>query len=258
MWRQARRDDFVRAFISRFASTRIHSASERPAIFATLRQRANVSRCSLIWYVVSRASPVLGLPIEPQCTCENPLAQDACCTYDAEMPVASLLQAALLLCASAASAQPGLETALLAQMRLPNGHYVAHCRRARGGCEDRVARLAVALINAASREGVDAYLLAAIAFHESALNADAVGAAGERTIMQLHPNSRHGMEAARQCRRAPRECEAISIEIAAHLLAAAIARCGSEAAALGAYNRGVCGETSYSRAVLRLREEMRR
>ena len=101
--------------------------------------------------------------------------------------------AALLLCASVASAQPSLETALLAQMRLPSGHYVAHCRRARGGCEARVHELATLLINAASREGVDAYLLAAIAFHESALNADAVGRAGDILAVEGEPRGRVGL-----------------------------------------------------------------
>lgn len=150
-----------------------------------------------------------------------------------------------------------LAAALLALMTLPNGHHVVQCRQARGGCEARVQRLAAIMIAAGEREHVDPFLIAAVAFHESALRSDVIGAAGEHGIAQLHPRSRHGMRAARECRVAPSDCDAIELGIAAELLRASIDRCGSEASALGAYNRGFCGETSYSRAVLALRERMR-
>jgi hypothetical protein len=157
-----------------------------------------------------------------------------------------------------------LERALLVHVRLgfvraDGSHtYVLHCRRAHGGCEARVRRMAAMFERAAFDHHVDAWLLAAIAMRESGGNPDAIGARNEFGLMQLHPGSRHGRFAAELCRARPRECSIIVVDAAARLLRSAIERCGDEASALGLYNSGRCGVTEYSRSVLARREALRR
>lgn len=131
--------------------------------------------------------------------------------------------------------------------------YVHHCRTAPGGCDARLRAIALEMIRAGRIHGVDPWLLAAMAYRESGLNPDAIGAVGEVGVLQLHPRSARGRRALAACARAPSRCTAAVIWLAAEGLAASIARCGSEPAALGAYNRGHCGATSYSTRVLRQR-----
>lgn len=169
-----------------------------------------------------------------------------------------------------------LERALLERVQLPwtrrdGSHpFVEHCRRAREGCPRRVARLAYAFERAEHETGVDAWLLAAIAFHESGLNVEAIGARGEHGVMQLMPGSPWGREAARRCRVSPSDCDAIEIEVAARVVAHALTRCGTEEGALIVYNtgRGCTAEGDgpssaeppgrrYARTVLSLRNELR-
>lgn len=137
--------------------------------------------------------------------------------------------------------------ALLEHVRLPSGHYVAHCRSAHGGCEARMRRTAELFVRSGFDHRIDPWLLAAIALRES----------GEAGLMQLHPRSRAGREAAERCAASPRACPAIQVDAAARLLRASIDRCGSEALALGAYNTGRCEENAYARAVLARRDRMR-
>jgi hypothetical protein len=163
-----------------------------------------------------------------------------------------------------ARAPSALEAALLESLRLPHVRpdgtraYIAHCRLAREGCEERMRRIAALLELKGQQYRVDPWLLAAIMLRESGGNPDARGDVGELGLMQLHPRSPWGREALRECTRAPRDCDSIVIDGAARLLGAAIERCGSEADALGLYNTGRCGETSYSRAVLARRDALRR
>lgn len=149
-----------------------------------------------------------------------------------------------------------LARALTVWERPSDGHvvYAHHCRTAPGGCEARLRAIALEMIRAGRAHGVDPWLLAAMAYRESGLNPDAIGAVGEVGVLQLHPRSARGRRALAACARAPSRCTAAVIWLAAEGLAASIARCGSEPAALGAYNRGHCGVTSYSRRVLRQRE----
>jgi hypothetical protein len=152
---------------------------------------------------------------------------------------------------------------------------VAHCRHAGprvegdegdrwARCDRRMRAFAALFVRAGVVHRVDPWLLAAMASRESGLSPWAEGGAGELGIMQLHPRG-IGREAASLLRRpgARERCEARVdacqrpvIERAAAHLRRQIERCGSEAAALGAYNRGACGETDYSRRVLRRREEL--
>lgn len=134
--------------------------------------------------------------------------------------------------------------------------YVSHCRASSRGCEGRARHLAGEMVRAGRAHGVDPWLLGAIALRESGLNPMAVGAAGETSIMQIHPRGRAGDRLARACSRAPSRCTSAAIWLAAEMLAGAMERCGSEAAALGAYNSGRCGAGDYSRRVLARRDRL--
>lgn len=143
--------------------------------------------------------------------------------------------------------------------------YVRHCRTARGGCPSRVNAFA-RMIGAASEEHtIDPFLLAAVAVRESGMNPLAAGAIGERGIVQLHPR---GVGARirfvqsesyrRHCARQPGVCQDEVLEAGARLLARTIDRCGTVRDALGAYNRGECGETDYSTRVMNERQHLLR
>ncbi len=139
--------------------------------------------------------------------------------------------------------------------------YVHHCRAARDGCPSRLTRFARMIGEASQRHSIDPFLLAAVAFRESGLNPLAAGAAGERGIVQLHPRGSGARirfvrsEAYRQqCERQPGVCQEEVLDAGARLLAQSISRCGSVRDGLGAYNRGLCGETSYAERVMEERQ----
>ena len=111
--------------------------------------------------------------------------------------------------------------------------------------------------------GIDPFVLAAMAFRESGFDPFATGAAGEVGIVQLHPrgigrsvrfiqNERYR----ERCRREVGACQREVVEVGAAHFAEAITTCGGVSDALGYYNRGICGETDYSRRVLRERERL--
>jgi len=134
--------------------------------------------------------------------------------------------------------------------------YAPHFREAVGGAEHRAGELASTFLFAEEVYGVDAYLLAALAFRESSLNADAVGAQGEFSILQLHPRSRWGKAAHTLCRGEESSCERTAVLEAARLLALGIKECGSEASAIGFYRTGHCVATAGAESVLRVRARM--
>jgi hypothetical protein len=143
--------------------------------------------------------------------------------------------------------------------------FVRHCRDAVGGCRARVGTFARMMADAADAHGLDPFLLAAVAVRESGMNPLAAGAAGERGIVQLHPRgpgrrvefvqSEHYRA---RCARRPDVCQTEVLEAGAALLSRAIGRCGGVREALGAYNRGTCGETDYARRVMRERQRLLR
>ncbi|MDH5493035.1 MAG: lytic transglycosylase domain-containing protein [Myxococcales bacterium] len=138
--------------------------------------------------------------------------------------------------------------------------HAAHCREHRGGCRARIAAMARLFATVSRRHGVDPFLLAAVALRESGLNPFAEGGAGERGIVQLHPRGvgsrvrfvRNDAYRSR-CRRSADACQEEVLDAGAALIAASMERCGGAAEGLGAYNTGRCGETGYSRRVLRER-----
>jgi hypothetical protein len=134
--------------------------------------------------------------------------------------------------------------------------YAPHFRDAPGGAQHRAEQLASTFLFAEEVYGVDAYLLAALAFRESSLNADAVGAQGEFSILQLHPKSRWGRAAYTLCRGEPSSCERAAVLEAARLLALGVKECGSEARAVGFYRTGHCTENIGAEQVLSVRARM--
>lgn len=142
----------------------------------------------------------------------------------------------------------------------------AHCRHAPGGCEKRVMVFARYLTESAERHGVDPWLMAAVAFRESAFNPFAMGSVGETGILQIHPGSPraknvrflHDEGYRRRCRGQVGACQQEVVDHAAKVLARALSMCeGDVSDALGAYNTGRCGgNTRYSKRILETRAQL--
>jgi soluble lytic murein transglycosylase-like protein len=127
---------------------------------------------------------------------------------------------------------------------------IYHCRQAREGCDRRLTEFAHYLIDAGEKNGIDPWLLAAMAFRESGMNPFAVGAVGELGILQLHPKNPKVKSVRfvrdqyyrQRCRKQPGACQREVVDRAAEILARSLAMCGGDLyLALGAYNTGKCG-----------------
>ena len=131
-------------------------------------------------------------------------------------------------------------------------------------CEGRVHALAAVFEDVGRARGLDPALLAAIAWVETRWHPWAVGSAGSRGAMQVHPI--HGCfdpfacsESWREwCRTEADGCQRPVIDYAAGVLQRMIAKCGSVEDALGRYRTGRCGgDYKYAQHVLELRREMK-
>lgn len=147
--------------------------------------------------------------------------------------------------------------AILAFLTLGSGHYVAHCRNAPEGCENRVRQLVAAAEWAAISNGVELKLLLAVGAHESGMNPDAIGPThGELGVYQVHPRGA-GRRAARMCKADTsltlRECRAYS---AAQELSRGLSTCASLREALGYYNTGHCVDIRYADRVLAIKARL--
>lgn len=142
--------------------------------------------------------------------------------------------------------------------------HIGHCRFAPRGCRARIEQLATWMYEAGEEVGVDPWILAAIAFRESGLNPWAVGRAGERGIIQLHPLGHEGSRSRfvrneryrESCRRLDGACQKEVLIAGARVLAQSIRMCGGNVAAgLSGYNAGTCaGAPEYGRRVLSERD----
>jgi hypothetical protein len=155
--------------------------------------------------------------------------------------------------------------ARLTVWRTPSGKpiHVRHCRRVEGGCRRRLAIFARWMTEAAREQGVDPFLLAAIAMRESGLNPAAEGAAGERGIVQLHPQGvGYRVRFVRSdpyhahCLREFGACQDEVLDAGAKLIGDAVRGCGGLAEGLGAYNSGVCAANDYADRVLEERARL--
>jgi hypothetical protein len=159
------------------------------------------------------------------------------------------------------NAMQALVAAILAVVTIasaPDGSavYAQHFRDAPGGPEQRAEVLASTFLFAQHVYGVDAYLLAALAFSESSFNPGAVGKVGEFSILQLHPRSRWGRAARLLCRGEESLCERAAVLEAARLLALGEKQCGAETSAIGFYRTGHCIAGSGAERVLSVRGQM--
>lgn len=137
--------------------------------------------------------------------------------------------------------------------------YVAHCRRARGGCESRINQYAGYIVESSNRYDVDPHLVAALAWHETRWHPYAEGPVGEFGIIQLHPRSPWGREARKRCRKTSKtRCEALIVDIGVRTLAASIKTCGNVPEGLGRYNTGKCVVNRYSKKVRAYEKEFRK
>jgi Transglycosylase SLT domain len=142
-----------------------------------------------------------------------------------------------------------------------------HCRRAVEGCEQRLNQFAGYLVDAGTRNGIDPWLLAAMAFRESGMNPFAVGDVGELGILQLHPKNprvksvRFVSDAwyRERCRKQVGACQREVVDRAAEILARSIAKCNGDVnLALGLYNTGKCGGNSrYALKIMAVRNALR-
>jgi hypothetical protein len=141
-----------------------------------------------------------------------------------------------------------------------------HCRKASEGCDRRLLEFAHYLKDAGDRNGIDPWLLAAMAFRESGLDPFAVGAVGELGILQLHPLNRgskhvrfvHDAWYRQRCHKQPGACQREVVDRAAELLRNSMEKCGGDLdKALGMYNSGRCASnSSYAKRVKIEREAM--
>ena len=125
-------------------------------------------------------------------------------------------------------------------------------------CNTRLSAFARYFIRAGHTFDVDPWVLAAMARHESGLNPYATGSIGEGGIAQLHPRgvgqrSRFVRSSSfrRACMRQADACQEDVVMIQAEHLRFWVDRCGDLKRALGGYNRGRCGITTYTVHVLR-------
>lgn len=149
-----------------------------------------------------------------------------------------------------------------------NDVLIYHCRKARGGCDQRLSEFARYLVDAGQAYGIDPWVMAAMALKESGLNPFAQGARGELGILQIHPKRRDARQVRfirddyyrMRCHREAGACQREVVRHAAHVLARSLELCGGNLRdALGAYNTGRCGGSRiYAKRVLLEVDEMRR
>ncbi len=144
---------------------------------------------------------------------------------------------------------------------------IYHCRQAREGCDQRLTEFAHYLVDAGAKNGIDPWLLAAMAFRESGMNPFVVGAVGELGILQLHPKNPR-VKSVRfirdayyrnRCRKEAGACQREVVDRAAEILARSLALCDNDLyRALGMYNSGKCGGSkTYADRILYERDKLK-
>ena len=130
--------------------------------------------------------------------------------------------------------------------------------RALGG-ETYLESISGTIQREAEARGLDPLLVGMVAFSESSLNPDDLGAAGGRGLMKPHTGSEWGRAGARDCKSGTTyECRTtVSIRWGAEALRQGLMVCGSEASAIGWFRTGRCVNGPAGRAVVAMRDRMR-
>lgn len=146
-----------------------------------------------------------------------------------------------------------------------DGDFVYHlfCREDKL-CLDSLKEYAKSIVKYSMQYNVDPWLAAAVAVHESNLNAYAKGSIGERTIFQLHPWSPWGKQSRfvkngayrLKCKKITGHCQDEPTELAIKLLSDALNQCKTVNGALSLYNGGKCQKKSTSKYVKKVKEKM--
>lgn len=113
-------------------------------------------------------------------------------------------------------------------------------------CDDRITALSKVFEDVGERYSIPPHILASISWHETRWNPWAVGPAGSRGSMQIHPL--HGCPTLFLCSESYREwcrvdadgCQTPVVEYAADLLLRMVNLCGSLRGGLSRYNSGSC------------------
>lgn len=139
--------------------------------------------------------------------------------------------------------------------------YWKPLRRAPNGCRAELDEYARYFEDAGHHSGIDPWILAAMAFHESRWIAWAEGKDREHGILQLLPKRRDVRDLAlvsdplyrQRCRETVGSCQWEVVQLGAEILRRALDNVGSMAAALCMYHMGRVpseGTCSYARKVL--------
>lgn len=146
--------------------------------------------------------------------------------------------------------------AVLAILTLGSGHYIAHCRNAPEGCQNRVTEYVAWAVDAAQAHDLDPRLILAVAIRESGMDPAATGSHGEHGVYQLHPRGA-GARALRMCRAGAYPLGYCRTYVAAQELSRGLSTCdGSLEQALGYYNSGKCISGRYARKVLAIKARL--
>jgi len=133
--------------------------------------------------------------------------------------------------------------------------YAKHLRNHPLGPIARSEQLAKHLSAASLLSGIRVELLTALAFHESALNHNAVSPSSARGLLQLNPRSSWGKSWRSECQsyKSESRCEFLNVLWGAYALRDALFACnGNEVQAIGFYRTGRCINGPRSRSTSRL------
>jgi len=145
--------------------------------------------------------------------------------------------------------------------------YIQWCRNT-GNCVENLTWVTENVEEVALRHGLDPLWVMAMVMTESQLNVRAKSKIGAFGLLQLHPRSKAGREAKRLCRKKTRrECDLISLEIAARELKVWTDGCPTLTHTAYSWRTGHCGlkpkerftvAWSYSKKTVALYHELQR
>jgi hypothetical protein len=151
-----------------------------------------------------------------------------------------------------------LTACILALATMRTAPVEIYHRQFRGDTQERAEHLALSIHSAAEIYGVDAELLLALGWLESAFDRDRVSSVGCASIMQLCGRSRAVYERSCSQLRSQYACDGVAVMLAAVELRDGLTVCGSESGAVSRYRTGRCDAADSWRVqqVLALRDDL--